>query len=120
MTEPINPDLRSTIAEAYRRGAGQPIFPPALDAITEAVTAARTALTASQLNEAVQALHARLDETRHYLRPAAAFTSGHADCCDVARAKAAVLAEQRRGLEQREEHVLGALRVLDPKPEEHR
>lgn len=70
-------------------------------------------LTADEHAEALAAAWARLNETRHYLRSAEAFTSGHDDCCDKARARAAVLAEQKRDLERREATLVSLLDKLE-------
>lgn len=70
-------------------------------------------LTYDERLEAIASAYDRLFETRRYLQSTAAFTSGHADCCDVAQARAAALAEQRQGLEQREKTVLSLIEKLE-------
>ena len=69
-------------------------------------------MTPEELSEATQAAWDRLSETRRYLRSAEQFTTGHADCCSVAKARSAVLAEQRHGLETREATLVSLLDKL--------
>lgn len=63
--------------------------------------------------EVIAAAYARLFETRRYLRDAEAFTSNHSDCCNVAQARAGVIAEQKRDLEKREETLVKLLDKLE-------
>lgn len=75
-------------------------------------------LTPEQVNEVVQALYARLGETRAYLRGYERDTvlPHHDDCCPRHRGWIASRRAERDSLNHREGVILGALDVLDPSP----
>lgn len=77
------------------------------------------ALTTAQLDETVQALFARLSETRGYLRgyEAGGLVPHHDDCCPRHEKWAAARRTERDSLRERQKNILGALRVLDPSGE---
>jgi hypothetical protein len=72
-------------------------------------------LTGGPLDEAVQALHARLSETRAYLRGyESSLLPHHDDCCRRHERWAAARRAERDSLREREQNILAALQALDP------
>jgi hypothetical protein len=76
-------------------------------------------LTTAELNETVQALFARLGETRAYLRgyESGSLAPHHDDCCPRHEKWAAARRTERESLRERQKNILGALRALDPQGE---
>ena len=75
---------------------------------------APTTLTPQERQAAVAALWAYRSETQHYLRGYGDSDSGHAECCEVAKARAVRRAEERASLTERLRDIDRALQSLDP------
>lgn len=76
-------------------------------------------LSGDPLNEAVQALYARLSETRSYLRTYESTGWGqHDDCCPRHVRWMKSRAAERDSLRKREGDILAALHLLDPDDDE--
>lgn len=74
-----------------------------------------THLTDDERATAISALFAYQAETQHYLR-GYQFASGHDDCCEAERDRAAVQAEQRAALQKRLGLIVAAITKLGGSP----
>jgi hypothetical protein len=79
------------------------------------VTADQTSLTDDERSTTISALFAYQAETQHYLR-GYQFASGHDDCCEAERARAAVRTEQKAALQKRLGLIVAAITKLGGAP----